>query len=412
MPTGRGSLLLRGGAGTARGGQAAYPRRVPAHRRQRRQAAEAAAQPWGTRNHQRPSLARRGAFGGEGLSAKLIGGTAGNPIDQRIEAFLADVLALAGENPDAIREGVRVARASCEALFRVREPNKRMRDKAAHACRALCRARVAEELQCRRGNWEAERDALRLVFEKHGVEVLRPRLLTKWEKEAGGKNGFSNSYVRDPWFTVGNVVIEGSLRFPHRRKEVLPSRDIFRSEVYPAACRYVAAPQPEIVPLEINNGGPGPFLEGGDVLVHGRHVFVGTSGRASTALGAEWLSKLLAPDGYRVEIVRLKPNILHLDCAMGLVREGIVVVCEAVLLDGLPRSLKDWVRLPVSEEDAMNLGTNGLPISPNVYVTDPAFRHIGDEVGKHGITVEYVEFSISRAFGGAFRCSTQPLWRE
>jgi hypothetical protein len=26
-------------------------------------------QPWGTRNYQRPSLARRGAFDGEGLSA-------------------------------------------------------------------------------------------------------------------------------------------------------------------------------------------------------------------------------------------------------------------------------------------------------------------------------------------------------
>jgi hypothetical protein len=30
------------------------------------------------------------------------------------------------------------------------EPNKRMRDKAAHACRALCRVRVADELQRRR----------------------------------------------------------------------------------------------------------------------------------------------------------------------------------------------------------------------------------------------------------------------
>jgi hypothetical protein len=36
-------------------------------------------QPWGTRNYQRPSLARREAFDGEGLSAKLIGGTAGKP---------------------------------------------------------------------------------------------------------------------------------------------------------------------------------------------------------------------------------------------------------------------------------------------------------------------------------------------
>jgi hypothetical protein len=34
-----------------------------------------------------------------------------NPMDQRIESFLADVLALAGEDPDAIREKVRVALA-------------------------------------------------------------------------------------------------------------------------------------------------------------------------------------------------------------------------------------------------------------------------------------------------------------
>ena len=32
-------------------------------------------------------------------------------MDQRIEAFLADVLALAGEDLDAVREGVRVALA-------------------------------------------------------------------------------------------------------------------------------------------------------------------------------------------------------------------------------------------------------------------------------------------------------------
>jgi hypothetical protein len=72
-------------------------------------------------------------------------------MDQRIESFLGDVLALAGEEPDAVREGVRVALAKCEAIFRLQEPKKRMRDQAAHACRAPCRARVAEELQRRRG---------------------------------------------------------------------------------------------------------------------------------------------------------------------------------------------------------------------------------------------------------------------
>ena len=38
----------------------------------------------------------------------------------------------------------RVALVDCEAIFRAQEMNKRMKDKAAHACRALCRARVAD----------------------------------------------------------------------------------------------------------------------------------------------------------------------------------------------------------------------------------------------------------------------------
>jgi hypothetical protein len=41
-------------------------------------------------------------------------------------------------------KGVRIALAE---LFRVQEMNKRMQDKAAHACHALCRPRVVEEIQ-------------------------------------------------------------------------------------------------------------------------------------------------------------------------------------------------------------------------------------------------------------------------
>jgi hypothetical protein len=61
-------------------------------------------------------------------------------MDQRIESFLADVLALAGEEPDAVRQGVRVALAKCEAIFRLQEPKKRMRAKRltpAARCAAL-----------------------------------------------------------------------------------------------------------------------------------------------------------------------------------------------------------------------------------------------------------------------------------
>ena len=104
---------------------------------------------------------RRSNAGGAG-AFPLCRLTAHKSMDQRIEAFLADVLALHGESPEAIRERVRTALRDCETTFRAQEANKRMKDKAAHACQALCRARVLEEIRRRKGTPSA--DHLKLVL--------------------------------------------------------------------------------------------------------------------------------------------------------------------------------------------------------------------------------------------------------
>ena len=83
-------------------------------------------------------------------------------MDERVQAFLADVLALEGEDAGAVRQGVRVALADYAQQFRAQEVNKRMREKAAHACHALCRARVVEEIRLRKGTPTAEH--LKLVL--------------------------------------------------------------------------------------------------------------------------------------------------------------------------------------------------------------------------------------------------------
>jgi hypothetical protein len=54
-------------------------------------------------------------------------------MDERVEAFLAYVLALEGEDANATRQGVRVALADCEQIFRAQEVNRRMKEKAAQA---------------------------------------------------------------------------------------------------------------------------------------------------------------------------------------------------------------------------------------------------------------------------------------
>ncbi|MES9588592.1 dimethylarginine dimethylaminohydrolase family protein [Streptomyces sp. NPDC086796] len=263
----------------------------------------------------------------------------------------------------------------------------------------------------RQARWEGEREAFRTVLERHGIQVHRPRPLTPVEKATAG-DGYANFFARDPFFTVGNQVVEASMRLLHRRREVLPLREVMRDHVYPSDCGYVAVPMPEVAAPDDPTLGPGPFLEGGDVLVLGKKVFVGTSGLASNPLGIQWLAKFLAPYGYTVEKVRLHRRILHLDCALGFIREGLLVACEEALLDGIPDPLKEWERITVDLDQATSLATNGLPLGPDVYVTDPEFSFLGREIEKFGVHVEYVDFSITRSLGGSFRCSTQPLLRK
>ena len=48
-------------------------------------------------------------------------------MDDRVEAFLRDVLALEGQNSIDVRRGVRHRLAGCEKLFRDAEPDEKMK---------------------------------------------------------------------------------------------------------------------------------------------------------------------------------------------------------------------------------------------------------------------------------------------
>jgi hypothetical protein len=63
-------------------------------------------------------------------------------MDERVEGFLRDVLALEGEHSNLVRESVRALLANYERQFRNAETNKRMKAKAGSCVRhALPRSR-------------------------------------------------------------------------------------------------------------------------------------------------------------------------------------------------------------------------------------------------------------------------------
>ena len=193
--------------------------------------------------------------------------------------------------------------------------------------------------------------------------------------------------------------------------EVLPIRPILQKEAEESGCYYVSIPQADI--SNGNDSTVGPFLEGGDVLVYGKTVFVGNSGRATNHAGIVWLRNYLGHFGYNVVEVKIDKDILHLDCILSFPRDGLMIVCEDAMPEGLPEELKSWDKILVTKDEAQALATNGLPIDDHTYITDIAFKDtVGKELERRGIHVEYIDYKLSRFAGGAFRCSTQPLLRE
>jgi hypothetical protein len=84
------------------------------------------------------------------------------PMDERIEAFLLDVLEDEGKDLKVVRANTRCYLALYIEMFRAREAEDERKDSAAQKCRDWCRQRVLQELDQRQGTPTA--DHLRMVL--------------------------------------------------------------------------------------------------------------------------------------------------------------------------------------------------------------------------------------------------------
>lgn len=151
--------------------------------------------------------------------------------------------------------------------------------------------------------------------------------------------------VRDPLIVVGEHAIESALRQPERRDERFALRPFVQKAALERGARWSS------VPPGWPNAVDGPFLEGGDVLLNGREIYVGMSGRSSDMAGIDWLEALLGT-GYRVIPVAMRSDVLHLEEVLALVKPGLLLWCAEKLIDGLPTSLRSWEAVAVSKGGA------------------------------------------------------------
>lgn len=139
-------------------------------------------------------------------------------------------------------------------------------------------------------------------------------------------------------------------------------------------------------------------LDGGDVLVSGRRVFVGLSGRTNTA-GAEQLASALEPAGYAVSALPVS-GCLHLKSAACEVAPGLL------LLNPAWADRRAFAGLDAIEVDpAEPFAANALRLDATL-VYPAAFVRTRARLERHGLTLRTVEADeLAKAEGGVTCCS-------
>lgn len=254
-------------------------------------------------------------------------------------------------------------------------------------------------------------DALAQLLEERGVKVHRPEQLDS-EAIAACPGGFCSGiqiFPRDPLLVVGSWMIELNLRMRTRRVERFAFQGILK-EVHTQG-RGSWVNMPAAWPGPEDEDAESLFLEGGDTLLNGFDIYVGDSGTSSNERGIAWLRNFLGGN-YRVHTVKLRSDVLHLDCAMALMRPGMGLLCRGRIASELPESLSGFRWIEVSEKEAAGLGANGLVLNSETVIVERRQTRLIGEIRKAGMEVIPFAYDAPAAVGGAFRCSHHPLVRE
>lgn len=154
----------------------------------------------------------------------------------------------------------------------------------------------------------------------------------------------------------------------------------------------------------------GDRIEGGDVLIDGKTIYVGVSNRTFEE-AIEHLRNLL-PE-YEIISIPFTDTYLHLDCVFNIISPE-----EALIFPGeihgekvkMLESRYDLIR--VSEDEQFTLGTNVLSIGNKKVFSLPVNKNVNKELRARGFEVMEVDITEIIKSGGAFRCCTMPVRRS
>jgi N-dimethylarginine dimethylaminohydrolase len=202
-----------------------------------------------------------------------------------------------------------------------------------------------------------------------------------------------DSSVMTPW---GAVIMQ--LQKPYRRGE------------YASCLRfYLGAGIPIYDLVTAGN------VEGGDFMVLKPGVAVcGFSGERSIEPAVRQLQTWFEAEGWEFHTYAFDAHFLHLDVQMGMIAEGLAVVC----VEAVEPELVEWLKaqrvrvIPIPYSDAMQLGSNVVALGEDRVLVPASSKNLIAACRAEGLTVYDPDVSMIGNGGGAVHCMCQALKRD
>lgn len=249
-----------------------------------------------------------------------------------------------------------------------------------------------------------EMDAVNEVFKKYGVKVFRPEVI----------ENCNQIFARDIALVIEDFIIDCNI-LPERQREI-------------EAIRYVID---QIDPDKIIRMPKEAHIEGGDVIPHNDHIFVGTysgddyrdfitartNNLAVNTLKEHFPNKKVKSFELRKSNTDPRNNALHLDCCFQPVGSGKAILHKnGFLIEEEYKWLVNFFGkknvFEITKDEMYNMKSNIFSIAPNVVISEINFTRLNQWFEEQGITVEKVPYAEIGKQGGLLRCSTMPLIRD
>ncbi len=156
-------------------------------------------------------------------------------------------------------------------------------------------------------------------------------------------------------------------------------------------------------------------FEGGDFMIVEPGVAVIGDGEERTQeVAARQVQAWLEADGWEVRMERIPPHFVHLDVLACMLGERLAAVCVDAIGGGFTRWLeaKGVEIVPVSLEDALVLGVNGVCLGGDQVLSTAESGTLNERLRALGLTVYDPELSAFTLGGGGAHCLMQALRRE